>query len=142
MGIKFEIPGNPQALKRHRTFRKGNFTGTYDPSKGDKTDFLAKAMAMKPEVPFDEPLSVTLTFVFGRPKSHFRTGKFSHFLKDNAPYWHTKTPDADNLAKFICDALNGSFWKDDSRICKLKVTKMYGEFACTKIRIINELIII
>ena len=124
--ITFIVPGNPQELKRHRTFRRGTFTGQYDPSKGDKADFLAKAMLFKPDVPFDEPLSVALSFYFQRPKAHYRSGKKAHLLKENAPIWHTKTPDADNLVKFVCDALNGIFWKDDSRICELSIVKQFS----------------
>lgn len=126
-GITFIVPGNPIALKRHRSFQRGDFKGTYDPSKGDKSDFLAKAMAFKPDVPFDEPLHVKLSFYFQRPKAHYRTGKFSGELKESAPTWHTSTPDADNLVKFAVDSFNKIFWRDDSIICQLVVIKMYSE---------------
>jgi Holliday junction resolvase RusA-like endonuclease len=96
-----------------------------DPSAGDKADFLTIADKNKPEVPLDTPLHVVCTFVFPRPKGHYRTGKNAHLLKDFAPYFHTGTPDVDNLTKFIGDALNGVFWKDDSCICKLIGTKVY-----------------
>ena len=125
--ITFTVPGNPKALKRHRSFQKGDFKGTYDPSEGDKGDFLAKAMAFKPDVPLDEPLHVKLSFYFQRPKNHYRTGKFSGVLKESAPVWHTSTPDADNVLKFVADALNKIFWRDDSIICHLVVLKMYSE---------------
>ena len=131
--IEFEIPGNPQALKRHRTFRKGNFTGQYDPSKGDKADFLAMTMANKPDKPLDEPLKVTISCFFPRPKSHFRTGKYSGELKEGMSEYHTKTPDADNLAKFVCDALNGIFWTDDKIVAQLIVNKYYSKSPRTRI---------
>jgi Holliday junction resolvase RusA-like endonuclease len=135
MQISFTVPGNPVALKRHRSFTRGTMHGTYDPSKGDKADFLAKAMENRPDEPLDEPLFVSLTFCFIRPKSHFRTGKYSHELKPNAPAWHTKTPDADNLAKFVCDSLNGIFWRDDSIVCHLTVSKEYSNAPRTTIYI-------
>ena len=123
----FKIPGNPKALKRHRTFRKGDFTGSYDPSKGDKADFLALASKYAPEKPYDCPLHVKMTFCFNRPKAHYRTGKNSHLLKDNAPHYHIKKPDLDNLEKFVADSLNGIFWKDDSIICSVSKEKIYGD---------------
>ena len=129
----FIVPGNPIALKRHRSFQRGKFKGTYDPSKNDKWDFLAKSILHKPDIPFDEPLSLDLEFCFSRPKNHYRSGKYSNQLKDSAPTWHTKTPDADNLTKFVCDALNGIFWKDDSVICDIKITKKYSDSPCVKI---------
>ena len=45
----------------------------------------------------------------------------------------TKTPDADNLAKFVCDSLNGVFWRDDSIVCELTVTKAYNNVPRTEI---------
>ena len=132
---EFTVPGDPVALKRHRTFRRGKFSGTYDPSKGDKADFLAKALEHRPDVPLDQPLAVTLLFYFGRPKSHYRTGKNKHLLRDDAPTWHTRTPDADNLAKLCADALNGIFWRDDSCISALTVMKRYDNVPRTVVSV-------
>lgn len=121
------IPGNPKALKRHRTFRRAQRMGSYDPSKNDKADFLALAMRGCPEKPFSGPLYLKVWCYFPRPKAHYRTGKFSDQLKDTAPGWHVNTPDADNLGKFVCDALNGMFWIDDKCISRLEVEKQYGD---------------
>jgi len=138
--ISFSVPGNPVALKRHRTFKKGDLVGTYDPSKGDKKDFLSKSMGYKPAILLDEPLRVELSFYFYRPRSHYRTGKYSNILKKDAPTWHTKIPDSDNLIKFVCDSFNGVFWRDDSLICELYVTKTYSVNPSVNIQIfkLNE----
>jgi len=133
--IDFTVPGNPKALKRHRSFQKGKFKGTYDPSQNDKADFLAVCMENKPEIPFDEPLHVSMTFCFVRPKNHYRTGANAHLLRDVAPRYHTGTPDLDNLEKFVADSLNGIFWKDDSRICSNSNAKIYGEKGYIRIQI-------
>jgi Holliday junction resolvase RusA-like endonuclease len=130
--IEIRVPGNPQALKRHRTFRRGKFTGTYDPSSAAKQDFLAKVMEHCPDEPLAGPLRVELDFVFLRPKSHYRTGKYADQLKDNAPEMHTSRPDCDNLAKFVLDALNGMYWTDDSVISFMTVKKRYGN-PCTTV---------
>lgn len=73
-------------------------------------------------------LHVTITFGFPRPKSHFRTrnGRTAG-LKDSAPYWHTKKPDIDNLAKAVLDAMQPDVMLDDSSICSLYVDKEYVE---------------
>jgi Holliday junction resolvase RusA-like endonuclease len=42
-------------------------------------------------------------------------------------------PDADNLAKFVLDALNGTYYKDDSQICLLYVEKKYGDEDSVKV---------
>ena len=38
----------------------------------------------------------------------------------------TVKPDADNLAKSVCDSLNGVAWADDKQVIKLHVIKAYG----------------
>lgn len=37
-----------------------------------------------------------------------------------------KKPDADNIAKIICDALNGVAYKDDTQVVELRVRKIYA----------------
>jgi len=102
--FNFIIPGDPKALKRHRTVKIGKFTRQYDPSVEDKKDFLIKSLEHKPAIPYDEPLYLFVTFCFKRPKAHFGTGANLRKLKAWAPFWHASTPDADNLAKFVCDS--------------------------------------
>lgn len=137
MKIEFTVLGKPAHQQRYRHFRKENFSGTYDPSKEDKKDFLWVATKNKPDIPFDCPLEVTIDLFFPRPKTHYRNGKYSDQLKDNAPKWHTSKPDSDNLAKFVMDSLNKLFWRDDSIICSLIVYKRYSETPRTEILINN-----
>jgi Holliday junction resolvase RusA-like endonuclease len=125
--ISFRIAGKPQALKRHRTFRMGDKNINVDPSQSDKADFLTLALQHKPSTPIDFPVKVTIICYFQRPKGHYGTGKNAGLLKGWAPVWHTSVPDADNLGKFVCDSLNGMFWKDDSFISELKVVKLYAD---------------
>ncbi len=77
--------------------------------------------------PLDCALLVEMTFVMPRPKGHYRTGKFSNVLRDDAPTHHTSAPDALKLARSTEDALTGIIWNDDSRTAKLIVEKVYGE---------------
>ncbi|NTV02460.1 MAG: RusA family crossover junction endodeoxyribonuclease [Chlorobiaceae bacterium] len=128
--IRFSVPGNPKALKRHRSFihnRTGRIT-QLDQSAGDKADFLAAALGNRPHEPFKGPVKLSVVAVFQRPKSHFGTGKNTDKMRDDAPLLHVKKPDADNVLKFIKDALNGVFWVDDCQVCVATITKAYGEF--------------
>ena len=36
-------------------------------------------------------------------------------------------PDVDNVAKIVCDALNGVAFFDDRQVCKLNIEKYYSE---------------
>ena len=134
--IEFFVPGKPQALKRHRTYRMPNGkTVRVDPSRTAKDDFLAKAMEHRPEEPLRGPIYLGVKCLFPRPKSHYRTGKYAHTLKDNAPQWHTSVPDTDNILKFIGDALNGIFWLDDRQIVWVRAMKRYGDTPGIEIKI-------
>ena len=80
-----------------------------------------------PDEPITGPLAVECTFTFSRPKTHFRSGKYSDRLKPKAPPHMTTTPDVDNVAKFYLDALNGKAFVDDRQIVRLQCEKKYGE---------------
>lgn len=126
--IEINIPGNPVALKRHRTFtsKAGNNINV-DPSKSDKQAMLWKAIiSSKPKKPLEGQLKITCIFYMPRPKSHFGTGKNSGVVKPRSPKFHTSKPDIDNLVKMI-DAFNGVYWIDDAQISTLVARKVYAD---------------
>lgn len=126
--IKLSIPGIPNAQKRHRHLRMGNFVRTYDPSATEKDDFLYKSIYQhRPEKPLVNPIILRITFYMPRPKSHYRTGKHAGELKDSAPFYHTSKSDIDNLIKFVMDSLNGVYYKDDKQIYGISAWKIYDE---------------
>lgn len=143
MKISFTVYGNPKALKRHRTYTKDK-RGRYlnrprqvNPSIDDQESFLAQVWNKRPDKPLEQPIALNINCFFQRPKSHYRTGKYSHLLKKDYPVYHTSTPDCDNLIKFICDALNGIFWKDDRYIYSVLIQKFYDNTPRTEIVIIG-----
>lgn len=85
--LSLMIFGEPLALGRHRSTKLGRM---YNPSKKMQSRFAEACQSLLPEVPFEGPLEVSLAFYFTRPKHHYRTGKYSHILKDDAARWHTK----------------------------------------------------
>lgn len=133
--IVIKVKGEPTAQKRHRSVRMGSFNRQYDPSASDKGDFLSLVQKNAPETPYNVPLHVELQFYFSRPKSHYKTGKNAHLLKDNPPRYHVSRPDVDNLTKFVMDALNKVYWKDDSYISSLVVNKFYSDTPRTVIEV-------
>ncbi len=130
--IYLNVPYVPTSQKRHRHTRGGR---TYDPCSEQKRDFLRLCQSISAP-PVDEhmhaPIGCMLTFTFARPCSH-RTSK--GVLRKSAPLCHVYKPDADNLAKFVMDALNGVYYKDDSQICALQVLKRYGDEGSVRIEL-------
>lgn len=123
-------------MPRHRHAVDGQ---TYPDTRGDPWMHeirAACAVALKSvsgiTFPRPTPVGVDLVFRFPRPKSHFRTGRFSNLLKKDAPKYHTSTPDDDNLAKAVRDAL-GTFrglpnllWDDDAQVANGAQRKLYA----------------
>lgn len=138
--IHLVVLGAPKAQARHRSFKRGNFTGTYDPSKGIKEALASVVQDQAPKEPLTGAISLDVTFYLPRPKGHYGSGRNALKLKKNAPEWHTSKPDIDNLEKLVQDSLNGIFWKDDSQIAVLTCRKLYSEKPRTEIFISDEIL--
>ena len=128
--LKWSVPGKPTPQQRHRHRHAG---GVWDPCSASKRDFLQVSKKMCPiHEPMSGPLAVTLRFVFPRPKSHYtKTQK----LSKRAPMHHIQTPDTDNLAKYVLDALSKTYYNDDRQVVCLRVVKIWGETGSTDVEI-------
>jgi Holliday junction resolvase RusA-like endonuclease len=74
------------------------------------------------------PVAVSLLFTFPRPRAHYGTGGNANRLKETAPEWHDKRPDADKLARAVLDAITESGTiRDDAQVVSLRVRKRYGQ---------------
>ena len=123
---EFTIHTEPRPQGRPRFSIRGGRVHVFDPSAKEKKMFMARCLKYKPSKPTECAMFVDMNLYFARPKSHYGTGKNSSILKNSAPEFHVKTPDTDNLVKFIFDALNDIFWKDDAMIMGHKVKKHYA----------------
>jgi len=76
------------------------------------------------------PVEVTVTLTLPRPKKHFRTGRFAHLLRDDAPPWPSRrgSKDDDKLARCVLDGLQDSqVFADDAQVVGLTVWKCYPD---------------
>lgn len=135
MTITFFVAGDPkpQPRQRHRAFKMGgrivtqNYTPSGAPVNTWKDLIALTARDLLPETPLSGPLRVDATYRFRRPKSHFRTGKYSGQLRPDAPYYHTTKPDRDNLDKAFLDIMTQiGFWRDDAQVVDGAVRKIYS----------------
>lgn len=78
----------------------------------------------------DGPVVMAGVFCFKRPKCHFRTGRYSHTLRDDSPgeFRHLQYPDLDKLVRAIFDSLTKVCYMDDSQVCFIRgFVKMWVE---------------
>lgn len=75
------------------------------------------------------PVAVRITFTFDRPKSHHRTGRNAHLLKDTAPLFPSAKGggDVDKLQRACFDALtDAKVWADDALVVDVRARKVYA----------------
>jgi Holliday junction resolvase RusA-like endonuclease len=79
------------------------------------------------ERPLAGPVVVMMAFYFYRPKNQYRTGKFSHLLRDDAPVRPIGSAnDLDKLVRAVFDALTGAgVWYDDGQAVQQVADKCY-----------------
>ena len=123
--IEFTAIYPPTSLKRHRHSKCGKHT--YDPSSKEKSEFISKIKQFIPMNPLKGPIKTELRFYEKRPKSHYRTGKFSNILKKDITPFNTSKRDIDNFVKFVLDSLNKKMYIDDSQIFEIICGKYYSD---------------
>lgn len=130
--LKFTVHGDPKPLQRHRLSR--GFV--YNPSAPAQEMFkdVVRDILDIPEdatqtfFPENCLLTATLKFRLKRPQKHFigtKQSKKGRRLRENAPIFVDKTPDIDNLTKFVLDSLNNLVYDDDRQIISLHTIKSY-----------------
>lgn len=73
----------------------------------------------------DKPMAISATFVFARPKNHFRT---NGHLKPAAPqHCITRVGDVDKLCRACLDALaDGAIFNDDAQVVSLFASRRFA----------------
>ena len=120
MEHRFIIHGEPEGKARPRVTSHG----TYTPRQTRDYERLVR-WEYKTQGGPDfgrRPLSVTIVARFPIPKKATKRDRAKMLAGYMVP---TKKPDADNIAKAVCDALNGIAYQDDAQIVNLVVRKNY-----------------
>lgn len=118
--IRLSIPGKPRPKARPRAGQFGFFT----PKETEAEEAFVRQLgskAMQGRSPSVGPMKVSIEAVFDFPAS------WPSRVKEMRNLPHVSTPDLDNIAKLILDALNGIVYADDGQICELVLRKRYGE---------------
>lgn len=121
--VWFTVLGEPQGKARPRFTRSGH---TYTPDKTVAYENAIRAAfiqqcGLRAKFPETAVLKVSLTALFALPQSISGAEGKRRMAKVYCP----KKPDADNVLKAVCDALNGFAYNDDKQIVAVSAEKYY-----------------
>lgn len=121
---RFIVHREPKGKQRVRVTRSGH---AYTPNDTTTYEGIVRSEYVQQigdAEPILGPVDVFITAHFEIPKSWSKKkqeeGRFGRI-------YPAKKPDADNIAKMICDALNGLAYKDDAQVVNLHVSKVYTD---------------
>lgn len=117
--ISFEVLGAPKGKARARSGKNGFYTPDSTVAYEEAVAWKAKE-AMAGKDLFEGPVCVRIWARFSKPKSWSKK-------KRAATVYHTSKPDADNIAKIICDGMNGVVYRDDAQAVEVTVYKRYAD---------------
>jgi Holliday junction resolvase RusA-like endonuclease len=125
--VQYSVPGEPRGKGRPKFARRGNFVKTYTDAKTtsyeDQIRFYA-LKAMGDSKVIEGAVRVFVSIRMAVPKSYSKKRREACLSGSEKPL---KKPDWDNVAKSICDAMNGVVYGDDTQIVEAHVTKQYAE---------------
>lgn len=135
------IPGTPQQQGSKRTFKTGHVVEDnprLKPWRADAMIYLRHAAEAydAATTPITGAVHVWALFCYGRPASHFGTGRNRNRLKPSAPHWKQTPPDLDKLERALGDALTqAGILRDDALIVHWDTSKIWADVPYTEVRI-------
>jgi len=135
--IHFVVDGEPVAKGRARTV-KNKWTGDTHSFTPDKTILYENLIKMSfkethpNQLPLLGMLKIEVIAYFSMPQSASNIKREKMLNGEIRP---TKKPDADNIIKIICDALNRIAYDDDKQVVDVRLQKFYAEKARISISI-------
>jgi Holliday junction resolvase RusA-like endonuclease len=129
--ITFHVDGNPVPQPRPKVSTRGGFARAFVPARHPVHEFRARVAHAARDAglaPADHAVSVEISAVFGRPRSHLTKSG----VKRSAPA--LPRPDVDNVAKGVLDGLQDVIG-DDTRVARLTIEKGWGSEGCTTVRV-------
>ena len=130
--IRFWVGGTPKSMSVGSSFRfkRGGVETHVQGRRNTDWATLVGQIGREhaPPVPWEGPLSVTATFYLPKPATLPK--------RDRDTALPIKRPDLDNLIHKLTDSFNGVFWRDDSQIVDLILSKRYAVDGRTGVEII------
>lgn len=125
--MKFIVLGKPHGKDRVRYSGINGYVRAYTPKLTVEYEKLVKSSAIEQ---CKEQLNKEYTGLvkmvikaYFKPNKSISKKQYSLLIGKE----YLKKPDSDNIAKIICDSLNGVAYKDDNQIALLYVEKVYDD---------------
>ena len=132
--MEFEVIGAPVGKRRPKFSTVHGYDQAIKPKEDVIYENLVKLSFQQAKPSdynlFDKAVKMTILAYFAIPKSFSKKKQNEAIEGRISPL--TK-PDADNIAKIICDALNDIAYKDDTQIVELTIIKKYASEPKVKI---------
>ena len=136
--MEFEVIGAPVGKRRPKFSTVHGYAQAIKPKEDVIYENLVKLSFQQAKPSdynlFDKAVKMTILACFAIPKSFSKKKQKEALEGTIRPL--TK-PDADNIAKIICDALNDIAYKDDTQIIELTITKQYASEPKVKITLVE-----
>ena len=136
--MEFEVIGAPVGKRRPKFSTVHGYAQAIKPKEDVIYENLVKLSFQQAKPSdynlFDKAVKMTILACFAIPKS-FSKKKQKEALEGTIR--PLIKPDADNIAKIICDALNDIAYKDDTQIIELTITKQYASEPKVKITLVE-----
>lgn len=122
--IQFRVDGKPvpqgsmSAVNGHIFHSQGSALATWRAS-------IAIAGRHAGARPSAQPISMTMVFIFQKPKTVSRSEP-------------TVPPDLDKLIRAVLDSLTAVAYKDDAQVTEIRAIKIYGERPGVEIQIVEK----
>lgn len=119
------VLGDPKGQPRPRACAVrigGKVTArVYNPDVAERWKLQVAHALGPPSRCIEGPVAIRVDLFFGRPKRLMTRQLMGSMVR------HTVRPDSDNVAKAVLDAMTDlGWWRDDSQVCELLVTKWYA----------------
>jgi len=120
--MRYEIKIHPKPKARPRFSASGH---AYTPKETQEYEKAIRLAIGNPK-PYEKWAIIGIEFMFALPKA--ATKREKQMVETYGKIQMHKRPDIDNLVKSVLDAVNnGVLVSDDSIICRLTATKVYGQ---------------
>lgn len=119
-----EVKGKVIGKGRPRFTSRGKYVSAYTPKNTRDYEEIIKQIYIqgKHKNFKNSRIKMWITAYYKPPESLSKKKQ-----KEIIGMFRDKKPDADNIAKIVCDALNGVAYDDDKQVVLLVVAKVYGE---------------